>query len=98
MLSRLSERREGRLALAWEPPAVDLCSASRHNVGRKMEDGQVVTAFEEVMAVREAFAGLKPPPPGAVSIEGVDPVFPTRFTIGEACAAVLGGGGVAGCD
>jgi hypothetical protein len=63
-----------------------------------MEDGQVMTAFEEVMAVREAFAGLKPPPPGAVSIEGVDPVFSTRFRIGETCAAVLGGVGVAVCD
>lgn len=49
------------------------------------------TAFEEVMAAR----GRGMPAAGEVSIEGSDPVLSTRFRIGETCAAVLGGVGVA---
>ena len=56
------------------------------------------TAFEEVMGIRAGFRGLVPPPPGEVTITGSDPVFSTRFKIGESCAAVLGGVGVAVSD
>lgn len=49
------------------------------------------TAFEEVMAAR----GKGMPAAGEVSIEGSDPVLSTRFRIGDTCAAVLGGVGVA---
>jgi len=52
------------------------------------------TAFEEVMAVR----GLGMPAGGEVACVGADPVFSTRFKIGETCAAVLGGVGVALAD
>ncbi len=52
------------------------------------------TAFEQVMAVR----GLGAPAPGEVTLTGADPVFSTRFKIGETCAAVLGGVGVAAND
>ncbi len=52
------------------------------------------TAFEEVMAVR----GRGMPGKEDVSIPGADPVFSTRFKIGETCAAVLGGVGVAVSD
>lgn len=48
-------------------------------------------AFEEVMQVR----GLGMPDTGEVEIHGSDPVLPTSFRIGEACAAVVGGIGVA---
>jgi len=58
----------------------------------------VIPAFEEVMGVRAAFSGLEPPAANAVSISGTDPVFSTRFRIGETCAAVLAGVGVAVCD
>jgi len=58
----------------------------------------VATAFEEVIAVREAFRGLKPLPQDEVTISGADPVLSTRFKIGETCAAVLGGVGVAVSD
>lgn len=51
----------------------------------------MATAFEEVMAVR----GKGAPEPGEVTITGADPVFSTRFKIGETCAAVLAGVGVA---
>jgi crotonobetainyl-CoA:carnitine CoA-transferase CaiB-like acyl-CoA transferase len=51
----------------------------------------MATAFEDVMAVR----GRGMPAPGEVAIEGADPVLSTRFRIGETCAAVLGGVGVA---
>lgn len=51
----------------------------------------MATAFEEVMAAR----GKGMPAEGEVSITGTDPVFSTRFRIGEVCAAVLGGVGVA---
>src|SRR5215813_77470 len=63
-----------------------------------MEDCAVIPAFEEVMGVRAAFSGLEPPAANAVSISGTDPVFSTRFRIGETCAAVLAGVGVAVCD
>jgi hypothetical protein len=58
----------------------------------------VATAFEEVMGVREAFSGRGQPEPGAVAITSADPVFSTRFKIGETRAAVLGGVGVAVSD
>ena len=58
----------------------------------------MATAFEEVIAVREAFRGLKPLPQDEVTISGADPVLSTRFKIGETCAAVLGGVGVAVSD
>jgi len=51
----------------------------------------MATAFEEVMAAR----GKGLPADGEVSIVGQDPVLSTRFRIGEVCAAVLGGVGVA---
>lgn len=51
------------------------------------------TAFEEVMGIRgEAPAGDE------AAIAGHDPVFSTRFRIGETCAAVLAGVGVAVSD
>jgi crotonobetainyl-CoA:carnitine CoA-transferase CaiB-like acyl-CoA transferase len=62
------------------------------------EDRDVATAFEEVIGVREAFGGLKPPPKDEVTIAGADPVLSTRFKIGETCAAALGGVGVAISD
>ena len=54
----------------------------------------MTTAFEEVMAVR----GRGQPEAGEVSITNADPVLSTRFKIGETCAAVLGGVGVAVSD
>ena len=51
-------------------------------------------AFEEVMAVR----GKGVPDKDDVAMPGADPVFSTRFKIGETCAAVLGGVGVAVSD
>src|SRR3954453_14258434 len=54
----------------------------------------MLQAFEEVMAVR----GRGTPEPGEVTITGTDPVLATRFRIGETCAAVLGGVGVALSD
>jgi crotonobetainyl-CoA:carnitine CoA-transferase CaiB-like acyl-CoA transferase len=62
------------------------------------EDREVATAFEEVISVREAFGGLKPPPNDEVTIAGADPVLSTRFKIGETCAAALSGVGVAVSD
>ena len=58
----------------------------------------MATALEEVMGIRESFGGLGPPQPSEVRITGSDPVFSTRFRIGETCAAVLGGVGVAVSD
>lgn len=58
----------------------------------------MATAFEEVMGVRRSFSGLRQPEAGEVTITGADPVFSTRFRIGESCAAVLGGVGVAVSD
>jgi hypothetical protein len=58
----------------------------------------VATASEEVMGIRASFDGLAPPQPSEVTITGADPVFSTRFKIGETCAAVLGGVGVAISD
>lgn len=49
------------------------------------------TAFEEVMAAR----GKGMPATGEISMTGTDPVFSTKFKIGETCAAVLAGVGVA---
>lgn len=51
----------------------------------------MATAFEEVMAAR----GLGMPAQGEVTITGQDPVLSTRFRIGDTCAAVLAGAGVA---
>ena len=51
-------------------------------------------AFEEVMEIR----GEGLPGDGEVEITGADPVFSTRFRIGETCAAVLAGIGVAVSD
>jgi len=53
-----------------------------------------VSAFEEVMAAR----GLGMPAGGGAEISGADPVFSTPFKIGETCAAVLAGIGVAVSD
>src|SRR5215467_392688 len=50
------------------------------------------------MGVRRAFAELAPPAADEVTITGTDPVFSTCFKIGETCAAVLGGVGVAVSD
>ena len=58
----------------------------------------MATAFEEVIDIRAGFRGLAPPEPGEVTITGSDPVFSTRFKIGETCAAVLGGVAVAVAD
>jgi crotonobetainyl-CoA:carnitine CoA-transferase CaiB-like acyl-CoA transferase len=52
------------------------------------------TAFEEVMDIR----GAGPAGDGQVEITGADPVFSTPFKIGETCAAVLAGVGVAISD
>lgn len=49
------------------------------------------TALQEVLAVRARPA----PAADEVTITGADPVLATRFRIGETCAAVLGGIGVA---
>ena len=54
----------------------------------------MATAFEEVMEIR----GDGTPGNGEVAITGADPVFPTRFKIGETCASVLAGIGVAVSD
>jgi hypothetical protein len=51
-------------------------------------------AFEEVMKIR----GDGLPGDGEVEITGADPVFSTRFRIGETCASVLAGIGVAVSD
>ena len=58
----------------------------------------MATAFAEVLGVREAFSGLAQPDKSEVAITGADSVFSTRFKIGETCAAVLGGVGVAISD
>jgi hypothetical protein len=58
----------------------------------------MATALDEVIGIRTDFAGLPAPPHGEVAINGADPVFSTRFKIGETCAAVLGGVGVAVAD
>ncbi len=52
------------------------------------------TPFEEVMDVR----GMGMPRDGQVAITGADPVFSTKFKIGETCAAVVAGIGVAVSD
>ncbi len=54
----------------------------------------MATAFEEVMSVR----GCGMPAAGEAAIKGQDPVFSTRFRIGETCAAVVAGVGVAVSD
>ena len=58
----------------------------------------MAAAFEEVIGVRAASSGLEQPPADEVTITGADPAFSTRFRIGETCAAVLGGVGVAVSD
>ena len=58
----------------------------------------MATAFEEVMGIRGAFGGLRPPQPREVTITASDPIFSTRFKIAETCAAVLGGVGIAVSD
>jgi len=54
----------------------------------------MTTAFEEVMAIR----GMGMPADGEITITGADPVLSTKFRIGETCAAVVGGVGVAAND
>ncbi len=54
----------------------------------------MATAFEEVMEIR----GDGLPGDGEVAITGTDPVFSTAFKIGETCASVLAGVGVAASD
>ena len=51
-------------------------------------------AFETLMAIR----GRGMPEDGEVEITGADPVFSTKFKIGETCATVLAGIGVAVTD
>lgn len=52
------------------------------------------TPFEEVMDIR----GKGMPADGEVSLTGTDPVFSTKFKIGEVCASVIAGIGVAVSD
>ena len=52
------------------------------------------TAQQELMDIR----GLGQPEDGAVTLHGADPVFSTRFKIGESCANVVGAIGVAVSD
>jgi crotonobetainyl-CoA:carnitine CoA-transferase CaiB-like acyl-CoA transferase len=52
------------------------------------------TAFEEVMEIR----GQGMPDSDEITITGADPVFSTEFKVGENCAAVLAGVGVALSD
>ncbi len=54
----------------------------------------MATAFEEVMEIR----GKGLPGDGEAEITGADPVFSTGFKIGETCASVLAGVGVAASD
>jgi CoA-transferase family III len=54
----------------------------------------MATAFDEVMAIR----GRGKPGEDEITMTNADPVFSTRFKIGETCAAVLGGVGVAVSD
>ena len=54
----------------------------------------MTAAFEEVMEIR----GEGLPGDGKVKITGADPVFSTPFKIGETCAAVVAGIGVAVSD
>lgn len=56
-----------------------------------MAAAQAQVALEEVLAAR----GRGMPAAGEVTITGADPVLSTSFRIGETCAAVLGGVGVA---
>jgi crotonobetainyl-CoA:carnitine CoA-transferase CaiB-like acyl-CoA transferase len=51
-------------------------------------------AFRELMKIRN----LGQPEEGAVAFSGADPVFSTRFKIGETCATVVGAIGVATSD
>src|SRR6185436_17537593 len=87
-----------RLAPYPELRRVDLGRPSRHDGDIIREDRPVATAFEVVMGVRAAFSERRQPEAGEVAIAGDDPVFSTRFKIGETCAAVLGGVGVAISD
>ncbi|MFT5445638.1 MAG: crotonobetainyl-CoA:carnitine CoA-transferase CaiB-like acyl-CoA transferase [Gammaproteobacteria bacterium] len=68
---------------------VDLCIRSLFGAAYFMNQ-----AFEEVMSIR----GLERPATDEVQISGCDPVLDTRFRIGEACANVLAGVGVAVAD
>ena len=54
----------------------------------------MASALDEVMAVR----GPGLPEPAAPTVTGADPVFSTRYRIGETCAAVLAGVGTAVSD
>jgi hypothetical protein len=69
----------------------------------RREDGETVkkrggngmaAALDEVLAIR----GERPHGDAEIALTGADPVFSTRFRIGETCAAVLGGVGVAVSD
>ena len=51
-------------------------------------------AYQEVIEIR----GKGLPADDEVTISGADPVFSTEFKIGETCAAVLGGIGIAVSD
>ena len=52
------------------------------------------TPMQELMDIRD----MGQPEDGAVALRGADPVFSTRFKIGETCAAVVGAIGVAVSD
>ena len=68
-----------------------LYRALKANTGKG--DG-MKAAFKEVLEIR----GYGLPEDGEVTLTGADPVFSTRFRIGETCAAVLAGIGVAVSD
>jgi crotonobetainyl-CoA:carnitine CoA-transferase CaiB-like acyl-CoA transferase len=59
-----------------------------------VEESSVTPAFQELMDLR----GRGLPADGEVVITGSDPVLSTRFRIGETCASVLAGVGVAVSD
>ena len=54
----------------------------------------MTNALDEVLAVR----GGEPIPSTMLNLTGADPVLPTRFRIGETCAAVVAGIGLAASD
>ena len=65
-----------------------------HNGGVEREGHRLKPAFLEVMALR----GLAAPSADEVEIVGSDPTLATPFKIGECCASVLAGVGVAVSD
>jgi crotonobetainyl-CoA:carnitine CoA-transferase CaiB-like acyl-CoA transferase len=62
-----------------------------HGIVASREKTDMRPALDEVLRVREGPA----PQPDEITITGSDPVFSTRFRIGETCATVLAGVGTA---